>query len=357
MQEAHRMNLTMLVPCFESAKGNVLGRNLTNIDLRDKPVVLGSLLDDKNLYAKRGKNKVISKRMKRHRKACWVFTFNHSGIPLEDRSMLNHVSVYAGHFRWKNVDYLAPRPTVVDNAIAGMFNRRVAKAVFAKPAVSCIMLVREPISRFASCYRERLENKVETPLVELSSSKLLHIISAEASIDGGCANEIPRWVAPYDTFDALPNQGLLPESALEIARGRMAQCIILNLVDDCARSEAVAKHWFPWIQHDMCVRTDTVHVAKKKDVNHDRNMKAATLKVLHEANRQEHELYEFAMARAELQWKEFARQQPSESQKLEDFQTAKAAKVGMGGKKRKKRRRIKAVGRNAKASWSNASTT
>ena len=85
MQEAQRMNLTMLVPCFETAKGNVLGRNLANIDLRDKPVVLGSLLDDKNLYAKRGKNKVITKRMKRHRKACWVFTFNHSGIPLEDR--------------------------------------------------------------------------------------------------------------------------------------------------------------------------------------------------------------------------------------------------------------------------------
>ena len=76
------------------------------------------------------------------------------------------------------------------------------------------------------------------------------------------------------------------------------------------------------------------HRAKEKDVNRDRNMKATTLKVLHEANRQEQELYEFAMARAELQWKEFARQQPSESQKLEELQTAK---VGMGGKKRKKK--------------------
>lgn len=321
--EAQRLNLSMLVPCKETQKGNVMA-GVTKVDFRDKPVVGTSVGTDRKAYLPRFQSKTSY-----HKKSCLTYTFNHSGLVAHQKRHL--VSIYAGHFRWENVRYLkhVQRSTATSHE---------AGAAVPAPKFSCIMLVRDPTKRFMSCYRERLQKQVGGRRVtELSESELRNVIYNKTSIDGGCANEIPRWTAPYDTFDKFPNNGLLPRSALETAKSRMSQCVLLNYIEDCVKSQAMAKHWFPWIRHSLCRRygkkephRGDMTAAFKGRKNQSKNVQGeqhsallrsenqATRLIIVAANAQEQELYDFAMMRIDMQWKEYTSIHPEESLYIEE---------------------------------------
>jgi len=309
ISQTYKGEMKMLVPCNEKIAGNTM-LSVTKaqhyFSYRDKPMLTGSeeteiktfkklfksaemtLNMDNGKPGSKSSNATQVKKIKvigiKHLISCRTYSFKPPGLTQE---LLNQVAVFAGHFRWTNIRHLKT-PLQPEG-----------------PKISCLVLVREPMSRFRSCYHERLQREGfgGRDLGALNQSDLhaaIHTRFSTTSVDGMCANEISRWMAPYDGSDAVPNSGLLSEEALGITKSRLAQCVVVNIIDNCEEAELIIKHWFPWLNNvpQMCVNSGHQTSSEMKESEVVLTEEASDM--LTAAHEQEQELYDFAMARVAM---------------------------------------------------------
>ena len=272
----YKGKMKMLVPCNERILGNVM-LSVTKLQpyhsYQDKPMMTDSEETELKTFEKLFKSPEMTLRMDNakpggkpangtkikilgtcHLISCRTYSFKPPGLT---QDLLDQVAVFAGHFRWTNIRHLK--------------TPKEPKG----PKISCLILVREPISRFRSCYHERLQRESfgGRDLGTLNQTDLhaaIHTRFSTTSVDGMCANEISRWLAPYNGSDAVPNDGLLSEEALRETKSRIAQCVVVNVIENCQEAELVTKHWFPWLSNinNMCRNSGhaTSNKLKKSEV-------------------------------------------------------------------------------------------
>ena len=120
---------------------------------------------------------------------------------------------------------------------------------------SCIMFVRSPISRFESCYAERLA-RGGRPLANLSREELSRALVETEGVHS-CTNEIARWVAPTNSWgeERLRASGLvLTEDELREAKRRMDQCVVANIIESCEPTVELLATKFPWLSPFLSAR-------------------------------------------------------------------------------------------------------
>ena len=169
------------------------------------------------------------------------------------------------------------------------------------PQASCLILVREPVARFQSCYEEYFRSggpsapiegggALPRPLGELSHSEVADVVANFSDVRRGqsCNNEIARWIGP--TSD---NGGAIQET-----KRRLARCVVGDMTTRRADTVRVLRHWFPWI-----------HSAGINNGHHSKHMPEGQLpydtrELILQYNELDAQLYDFAMARFERQLQE-----------------------------------------------------
>ena len=141
----------------------------------------------------------------------------------------------------------------------------------------CLTNIRQTVSRVVSCYNFRfLQTKKKSwdmpHADEMTPDDWTALLpQAYDTYAGGCNNELLR------TFGSLNDEEIINtftkdspyfESELRHAAGRMARCIIVDL-HRCEESNAVLRHYLPWLGHSLDLCTGHENVGKTSS-NHTR---------------------------------------------------------------------------------------
>ena len=198
------------------------------------------------------------------------------------------VSVYAGHFYYDSTRWLR-------NDYSDLF--RVRRTQLPRPTFSCLIIVREPVSRFVSCYTERFERTYGKPIEQLTDAELDEALvnASEVLPPHGCSNEIARWLSPVGWDDRAVNQGKFSSDELDETKRRLASCSIGNVVDYPNETARVIEHWHPWLFADF-TGANTGHRS-----GHVATVSERQRQLIRSRNRVDTELYEFAMRRFRMQ--------------------------------------------------------
>ena len=258
-QAADELNLTFFVPCLEKRDRNSVNK-------------IGLPRGD-------------------HMASCHQY---HLGSLVGRR--LNRISVFAGHFFWDASALQSPSVMVPGTA-----------------PFSCFIMVREPVSRFQSCYTERFQKTIGLPLNKLSMRVLNGVLTnyseKGSAMPQGCNNEIARWISPDTAWgDAHANRGELSLEAIDETKRRLSLCTIGDVsarADDTLR---VIRHWHPWLatyyRAEAYIPGHYTHVNSghtSKLAHYPREaLPSATIAAIRQANTLDLNLYSFAMARFEL---------------------------------------------------------
>ena len=195
--------------------------------------------------------------------------------------------------------------------------RAAASGRAASRGVSCVVLVREPISRTVSCFNEYFrdkglfrENGLETtgrehalrasltsgrPLQSLGLAQAADVLTNLTDTHQGCVNEIARWLSPSVGWgDRAINAGDVSGGAIEETKRRMAQCVVGDMTSRTEDTLRVFRRWFPWLRVSGA---NIGHHSAHGDPPLSEEMRGllTTLNVV------DVELYAFAMARFEMQ--------------------------------------------------------
>ena len=161
----------------------------------------------------------------------WALPFGQSSPALYAGHMPFHVGDSLGVYGWSETFGVDPGPS------GGRFD--------------CLLIVRHPVSRFRSCYNERLAPTLGGGR-ELASLSAEELRVAVGRTDGlhSCINEIARWVGPTLAWGEprLSRPGLtLNAEELAESRRRIDQCVVGNLVDHCSKTVKLLSHHYSWL--------------------------------------------------------------------------------------------------------------
>jgi len=187
------------------------------------------------------------------------------------------ISAFAGHFYWQDLHYLSGASSA----------HRYSELA---PQYSCLVIVREPVSRFESCYHERLSEAFNhRSIADLKPLELDDALNNFTDGLHGCNNEIARFLSPNGWGDQAVNDGDLSEAQVLETKKRLSSCVIGNVVADCGSTKTVIQRSFPWIPF-QCDKNNGHHFA-----NHKKEIPAwANLAIL-KKNALDVDLYNHAM--------------------------------------------------------------
>lgn len=177
----------------------------------------------------------------------------------------------------------------------------------ADPFGGCLTNIRPTVDRVESCWNYRMANTardewklpMSTSMTPEEWSALLP--DAVDQHGNGCNNEVARILG--DTPHEAAVNRLSPETygarhygdALDTVLGRMAGCVIVR-VDRCADSNAVLRHFLPWVRGDLC----TTHQKKHKEAR-DVGMSKGAMEAILSQNRFDELVFSFGAKLFEAQ--------------------------------------------------------
>jgi len=148
----------------------------------------------------------------------------------------NEISVFAGHFYWHDLHHLS----------GGLQSAHRYSEL--APKYSCLVIVRDPLSRFESCYNERFAKAWNNrSIADLMPFELDDVLANFTDGLHGCNNEIARFLSPNGWGDKRVNDGSLSEEQILETKKRLSSCVIGNVVADCNSTKTFIRRSFPWI--------------------------------------------------------------------------------------------------------------
>ena len=195
-----------------------------------------------------------------------VHCLAHDFTPLLGERQSYDVTVYAGEFYWQSLGALGR--TLARRFFAWGDNQRdknhgpmlyksspnpglPMRYTDLTPPFACLVMVREPVDRWCSCYEERLRPRLHRrDFTSLTPWELEEVAANHTDGLYGCNNEIARFIGPSSGWgDKRTNDGALTrEEVLETER-RLSQCVIGNVVGRPQETLRVVRHWFPWLNY------------------------------------------------------------------------------------------------------------
>ena len=265
---ALRHNLTFLIPCLEDVGGGAA--NLMNMMVGND-----------------------------HSRSCNTYSLDFLPGILKSHDdkfrRAKELSVVAGHFYYPSMAYLTS--SVSTHPTSGYsYNHQ--------HPFSCIIMIRDPVEQFLSCYQERFQNKLGKKVSELPLEDLKDAVGGytEPSMPYGCSNEIARFVSP-SLDDERVNKGLLSQEAIQESKRYISQCTIGNIVDHHNDTLRVIEHWHPWLRKDYSGENNG-HRATMSNRHEKNALTLEALTLIRQGNSLGIELYEFSMRRFDRQVKE-----------------------------------------------------
>jgi len=159
----------------------------------------------------------------------------------------NNIAAFAGHFYWHDLGQLSGAFLSVRDHLRGASPSSYRYAEL-EPAYSCLVIVRDPLSRFESCYNERLSEAFNhRSIADLRPLELDDALTNFTDGLHGCNNEIARFLSPNGWGDQKVNDGDLSEDLVLETKRRLSSCVIGNVVADCNSTQSVIQRFFPWI--------------------------------------------------------------------------------------------------------------
>ena len=184
---------------------------------------------------------------------------------------------YAGHFFWDQPHWLSTNARTYDEIDSPH---------------DCFILVRDPVSRFVSCYNERFAPAFGMrPIEELTPSELDSTLVNYTDGQFGCSNEIARWLSPSGRGDRAINEGRILEEDIEETKRRIETCVVGNTVGRCADTQTVVAHWLPWLPVTC---ENSGHRSQRKRASTEQLPEAVRRAILR-TNKLDMELYAAAM--------------------------------------------------------------
>lgn len=167
----------------------------------------------------------------------------------------NTISAYAGHFYWHDL-----------HSMSGGIQLAHRYSEIA-PKYSCLVIVRDPVSRFESCYNERFSDAFnKRQIAELTPLELDDALNNFTDGLHGCNNEIARFLSPNGWGDKAVNDGDLSEDAVSETKKRLSSCVIGNVVADCESTKTFIERSFPWIPFECNKHSGHHYAEEKKEV-------------------------------------------------------------------------------------------
>ena len=242
-----------------------------------------------------------------------------TGLPARDRHMASchnyhfdrilglsaarNASVFAACWYWdfalQELEVMRHWAAAVRYAHSGLY-RSMDISERRNLPLSCVILVREPISRTVSCYNEYFRHHLlhGRPLQSLSLVHAADLLANLSDTHQGCVNEISRWLSPSVGWgDWAINLGQISRKAIDETKRRISQCVVGDMTARTADTLRVLRHWFPWLRLSGAnIGHQSLRMKKT-----DPPISEALRNLLSQANAVDHELYSFAMERFELQ--------------------------------------------------------
>ena len=277
---ANQHNLTFVIPCQERAGGG------------DRNVML--------LAA--GTN---------HRRSCHTYHLDVVAGMVRSYRTVKELSIVAGHFYYDSLSFLLSNPpqikmgssalskkspTLLTSTTSSQLNNYNNYGPF-----SCIVMVRDQIEQFLSCYKERFEPHLHKKVLDLSPGELEEALESntEPHMPHGCSNEIARWLSPAWS-DMHANRGWLSLEEIDETKRRLTGCTITNIVHRHNDTMRIIAYWHPWLTgHYHGVNSG--HRAKAKNHAVLKALSPEAMALIRRHNALDLELYKFAMARFDLQ--------------------------------------------------------
>jgi len=201
----------------------------------------------------------------------------------------NSIAAFAGHFYWHDLGQLSGAFLSVRDHLSGDFPSSFRYSEV-EPAYSCLVVVRDPLSRFESCYNERLSEAFDhRSIADLRPFELDDALTNFTDGLHGCNNEIARFLSPNGWGDQKVNDGDLSEDLILETKRRLSSCVIGNVVADCKSTERVIQRSFPWIPFQCDQNNGNPSDIEKKE------MPAWAYRAILKKNALDVELYNHAM--------------------------------------------------------------
>jgi hypothetical protein len=153
---------------------------------------------------------------------------------------------------------------------------------------SCLVFVRDPVTRFDSCYNEYFRGH-GPPLANKTLEEVETLLTSTQNGGFGCSNEILRFFGDDD--DARVNAGNVSNAVINEAKQRLDACVVGNMVEHASETRARVRRHFPWL-----VLTGR-NVGHRSGPRHP--LRAEVVRRIREHQRIDIELYNYAMRRFE----------------------------------------------------------
>jgi hypothetical protein len=152
---------------------------------------------------------------------------------------------------------------------------------------SCLVFVRDPVTRVESCYNEYLRGS-GPPLANKTLEEIDALLTSTQNGGFGCSNEILRYFGGDDN-DARVNAGNVSEAVINEAKQRLDSCVVGNMVERASETRARVRHHFPWL---VLTGQNKGHRSGPRPP-----LRAEVVRRIREHQRVDVELYEYAMRR------------------------------------------------------------
>ena len=110
---------------------------------------------------------------------------------------------------------------------------------------SCLVFVRDPVTRFNSCYNEYFRGH-GPPLANKTLGEIDALLTSTQNGGIGCSNEILRYFGGDDD-DARVNAGNVSDTVIADAKRQLDSCVVGNMVERAAETRALVRRHFPWL--------------------------------------------------------------------------------------------------------------
>lgn len=233
-------------------------------------------------------------------------TYNFDKLAAMSISRRDAIAVYAGHFYYDSiVPYVGHKG---DNSNKTMAHIPDPTSQMPQQEFSCLIMVREPVSQFLSCYRERFQRRVGLEAAKLTLEQLEDVLtnSTDRQALHGCNNEIARFLSPVPNDDYV-NKGWLTAHDIALTKNRIARCTIGDVVQHTEEMLRVLRHWHPWLMEDYNASTSQGHRAPSNGTSKVGDLSEEAAALILRYNALANDLYGFAMERFQLQLEELDR--------------------------------------------------
>ena len=268
---AEQLGITHFIPCYENHNHSWIGQQFRPYRLR-------------------------------HTQSCHMYSLDLllGRARSNNSTASNTPAIYAGHFPFHQSE----------NIGAYGWLQKYGVEQTASNDFTCIMLVREPVDRFASCYRERLSRGLNGMSLDNMTEDELSELSTRTDGTHTCVNELVRWVAPVQGRGEEPMSSpglILTDDELEETKRRMDKCVVANLVGNCSETMEVLIHWFPWLLSASRARNPCnlgssgtqLHATQSTQEQLKPSLPLQVRRAIAKQNLQDVELYQYAMSRFE----------------------------------------------------------